>query len=107
MKKLFKFVASRKLLFSEIGSQNKAPFELKVGHPYLLKRGDVNFEFSEGAAGCDLLMDGLSDETITSFGADTVQALEIALQFDKTLRRLSSKYQFYFPSGEPYFEGLT
>ncbi len=104
MKREFHLIAHRSLLFSEVGNSEKKSLDVKVGLPYEIKSGEVSFTFSKGTAGCDLYLEGLSNEPTTSYGADTVQALEIALQFDKTLLRLSSKYSFYFANGEPYFE---
>ncbi|CAJ9896833.1 Uncharacterised protein [Burkholderia pseudomallei] len=42
---------------------------------------------------------------MTVYGADAVQALELAVQdMEHYLLRLSKKYDFYFDDGEPYFE---
>lgn len=97
-------VATRHLLFCRVGETVRRRLNIRIYMPYHLKDGDVSFEFTKGTAGCDVEYDGISHRLETAYGADTVQALEIALGFDKTLRRLSQKYVFFFETGEPYFE---
>jgi hypothetical protein len=40
----------------------------------------------------------------TAIGADSIQALQLAVDVDRVLRRLSKHYDFYFPTGEAYFD---
>ena len=65
----------------------------------------VDFPFSKGTAGCAIGFEGLDEKEMVVYGADTIQALAIAVEsLEKYLRRLSKKYDFYFETGEPYFE---
>ncbi|WP_154584901.1 hypothetical protein [Burkholderia pseudomallei] len=76
-----------------------------IGEPFLLTEGSVDFRFTEGTAGCVISFDGLPEKEMTVYGADAVQALELAVQdMEHYLLRLSKKYDFYFDDGEPYFE---
>jgi hypothetical protein len=38
------------------------------------------------------------------YGADSIQALQLAVDIEPMLKHLSKLYDFYFPSGEGYFD---
>lgn len=49
--------------------------------------------------------DGLDEKEWTTFGADEIQAVELAVKYmEDRLRRLSKKYDLFFDDGEPYFD---
>jgi hypothetical protein len=99
------WVAERKLLFSEKGSTDRRGLVIRIGRPYLVDPREVKFEVSEGAAACLVEITGLTSEFRDEvFGADLLQALQLASNVEPTLKRLSKKYDLYFPTGEPYFE---
>jgi hypothetical protein len=100
-----KWIAERKLLFSQKGSTQRRELIIRIGQPYLLEKGRVNFEFHEGAAGCPVDFAGLDeDHSHEAYGADSLQALQLAVNVERVLETLSKKYDLFFPSGEPYFE---
>jgi hypothetical protein len=48
-----------------------------------------------------------SDETLgDTYGADSLQALQLAADIEPVLKRLSHRCDFYFPTGEGYFDEL-
>ncbi len=62
-------------------------------------------EFDEEAAGCTVEFDGLpSMKAHEMYGADSLQALQLAANVEPTLKSLGKKYDFFFPSGENYFD---
>ena len=98
-------IAERELLYSVRGSAERNKLLLRIFAPFKIVEGTVNFQFDDGTAGCVWQIDGLPEQvTETAYGADSVQALQLAINFDGVLRSLRSKYDFYFPSGEQYFE---
>jgi len=99
-----KCIAERKLLFSKKEDDNLKEVTIKIGEPYLLKNDDVAFEFTEGTAGCNLEFEGMNEVNEIVYGADLIQALQLAVDIEPLIKSLSKKYNFYFPSGEPYFE---
>jgi len=106
-----KWIAQRELLYSLKKSDKRFELIVRVSEPYLVKEGTVNFSFSEGTAGCTVEVIGLKKEkafeegsTHEIYGADTLQALELAVNIEPTLKRLSKKYDIYFPTGESYFD---
>ena len=97
-------IATRELLFSSKGESVRSKVTIAVYKPIELQNDDVNHEFSGRAACCRVVFDGLDEPDYLAHGADTLQALELAMQVDTALRRLSRKYDFYFETGEDYFE---
>ena len=39
------------------------------------------------------------------YGADLLQALQLAADIEPILKRLSKNYELFFATGEPYVEG--
>ena len=98
-------IATRKLCYTYSGEIAKQRVTISISEPFHLTEGSVDFAFSEGTAGCVISFDGLDEKEMTVYGADTIQALAIAVDaLEKYLHRLSRKYDFYFETGEPYFE---
>lgn len=97
-------VARRELRYSIKGESARYPFEVLIYKPIRLKPGDLNFPLNEGAASCKIEFKGLDECGHVTHGADTLQALELAVNVDPILRRMAEKYDFYFGTGEDYFE---
>ncbi|WP_195845336.1 hypothetical protein [Burkholderia pseudomallei] len=98
-------IAARELAYTRIGDSVKLGVTICINEPFRLTEGSVDFPFAEGAAGCVIRFEGLPEKDMTVYGADTLQALAIAVDtVDKYLRILSKKYAFFFKTGEPYFE---
>lgn len=55
-------------------------------------------------AGCDVEIDGLDERKINYYGMDSLQAINLASDIDPLIKRLSAKYDFFWLTGEPYFE---
>jgi hypothetical protein len=101
-------IATRELFYARIGNPVKRAFTICIEEPFFLTEGSVDFAFSEGVSGCSYSFIGLPEEGDTAYGADRIQALEIAIQsVDSHLRRLRRKYEFYFSNDDgPYFEDV-
>jgi hypothetical protein len=99
------YIAQRKLLFSEKGSQQKFAVTVQLTAPHELAEGEVDFQFSSGTAVCTICFKGLPKvKPEQVYGADTLQALQLASNVEPILKRLSNSYDIYFPTGESYFE---
>lgn len=99
-------IAERDLLYSLKGKTARQKLVIRIGAPYLVDEGMVNFNFDLGTAGCTIEIDGLPENLAEEvYGADSLQALALATDVDPYLRGLEKKYDFYWPSGEPYFDG--
>lgn len=97
-------IAERKLVFVQKGSAEGGELLIRIGRPYLVDPQKVNFRVSEDTAGCAVEFFGLEKEYIDQvYGADLLQALQLAADVEPKLKRLSEKYDLFFPTGEPYF----
>ncbi len=98
-------IAERKLLYASINTRELRDFTVRVYAPVLLKDGDVSFKVDQGASGCRYDFEGFAENiSDVVYGADSLQALQLATSIDGILRKLTTRYQFYYPSGEPYFD---
>lgn len=99
------YIAKRSLLYSVKGSSEKIPFDFCVFHPFEVQAGTVSFDIGNGVVACRYEIFGLP-ETIsdTCYGADSIQALQLAGDVDSCLRMYRNRYDFFFLSGEQYFE---
>ncbi len=53
---------------------------------------------------CHLEFNGLDEYNFDVCGMDSLQAVNMASNIEAVLERLSKKYDFYWSSGDPYFE---
>ena len=97
-----KYIVERKLLFSPKGSGEKKDLVIRIGAPYLADETVLGYPIAEGTAMCDYEYDGLLPQTYV-LGVDMLQALHLAIDIEPFLKKFSSKYDFFWPTGEPYF----
>ena len=98
-------IAKRELAYSIRGGGERRNLVIRIFEPFEVREGTVSFKVDAGTAGCRWEIDGLPEKpTDTVYGADSLQALQLASNIDGVLRSLGKKYEFYFLSGEPYFE---
>lgn len=104
-------IAERRLTFTEKGGSDRKALCIRIFAPQPVDPSSVTFAVDAHTASCVVKFDGLPDgarQTLgadcTVFGADSIQALQLAVDVDRVLRRLSSRYDFYFPTGEVYFD---
>lgn len=99
------WIAKRVLMYSPKGGDERFDLSVCVYEPFELVPGSVNFEFNPGTAGCIVQTSGFPrDVTETVYGADSLQALELACNVDGLLRRFRKYFDLYYADGEPYFE---
>lgn len=99
-------VAERTLQYRDRSGGELRTLIVRVLPPFHLQEGQVTFPFSPGTAGCVVRIEGLPEalEEVT-YGADSVQALELAVRgVESLLTRVGKKHDLFFPTGEPYFE---
>jgi hypothetical protein len=98
-------IAERVLLFSTSGSDERQEFVLRILAPTIVRADEVAFPVANGTARCIVEFDGLPGVSPEEyFGADSVQALQLASNVEPVLKRLSKKFDFYFLTGEGYFD---
>lgn len=98
-------IAERHLEFSEKGKSERKPLTIRIFAPRAVDPAAVSFPVAPGTSVCSVEFDGIPDETLgDTYGADSIQALQLAADIDPVLKRLSHRYDFYFPTGEGYFD---
>ena len=99
------FIAERKLLYSLKSSDVQKEFFVRLGAPYHVEEGTVDFSVGkEGCSGCHIEIVGLDETYPEVYGADSLQALSLATSaIESFLKRLQKKYDLYWLTGEPYF----
>lgn len=97
-------IVSRDLFYSLKGNEVRKKFTFKVCEPKLVEENMVSFKFDEGTAICTAYFEGLDEENIEIYGMDKLHALSQALDVDRFLKSFTTKYDFYWITGEPYFE---
>ena len=90
-----KTIAERKLFYATKGSSVRKELVVRVGTPYLDE---------DGMAKCPVEWDGLFENFADMCGMDLLQALQLATNIDSMLEKLRNKYDFFWSSGEPYFD---
>jgi hypothetical protein len=97
-------VAERRLLCSRKNSNLRAEVVFRLGSPRATKglnsAGLADGEMFE----CEVGIAGLEAPSVKYFGMDSVQALQLAADLDPLIRRLSIRYDFFWLTGEPYFD---
>ncbi|MDA0653618.1 MAG: hypothetical protein O3C49_10130 [Proteobacteria bacterium] len=96
-------IAERRLLYSLKSESDRRELTIKIGLPRLVDKEAVDFRADDEAAVCTVELDGLDERNIEVYGADSLHALVLAVDIDPCLRGMTKKYDFYWPSGEPYF----
>lgn len=98
-------IATRRLAYAFKDDPTRRVFSVRIHEPFFVEPGSVDFNVSGWTSGCDISFDGLEHKEWTSYGADEVQAIELAVKdMEDMLRRLSKIYDLYFDDGEPYFD---
>lgn len=98
------FIAERRLLYALKGSDTRKEFVIGISAPYLVSQSMVTYPIGEGFAGCDLRLEGIDEEGEKLYGADSLQAVNLASNVEAFLKRLQEKYDLFWLSGESYFE---
>ncbi len=103
-KAVMNYIADRKLLVSEKGNRARKEVIIKISDPYIVQQGDVKFPVDGIISGCHVEIDGLDEQGFDLYGMDSIQAINLASNLDPLLEKMSAKYDFFWLTGEPYFE---
>lgn len=90
------WIAERKLVVEIIATGERKDLTIRIGTPYWLPNEDF--------ASCPMEWEGLFDRVADAKGIDLVQALQQASDIDSMLQPLTTKYNFFWPSDEGYFD---
>lgn len=99
-----KYIAVRRLKYSEKGSDQKNNFSIHVSEPFIVSQSMVDFYIEGEVYACKVKIENLDESYPLVFGADGIQSLNLASNLEPFIERLQKKYNIYWHSGEPYFE---
>ena len=99
-----KYIAERKLLVSEKTSDTTREVIIKISEPFIATEENASFPVDGVASGCHVEIVGLEEPGFDMYGMDSLQAINLASNIEPLLERLSDKYNFFWITGEPYFE---
>jgi hypothetical protein len=98
-------IAERRLLFSNKGNSERKPLLIRVFAPRPVDPNSVLFRPDADTASCVVEFIGIPDANPgETYGAESIQALQLAIDIEPVLKRLSKHYDFYFLTGEGYFD---
>jgi hypothetical protein len=98
-------IAERSLVFSEKGNLERKPLLIRIYAPQPVDPGTVRWRPDANTSSCLVEFDGIPEGNHGEiYGADSIQALQLAVDIEPMLRHLSERYDFYFPNGEGYFD---
>lgn len=98
-----KVIGERELLYSVKGSDERLPFHIRVFAPHAVEQEAVNFTVSPGMARCVVVFVEINEE-VDFYGMDSMQAIALTANIDAYLKHFDRKYDFFWLTGEPYFE---
>lgn len=99
-----RYIAERRLLFKKKNSELTTEFVIKVSEPFVLTGKEVTFPVDGVMCGCHVAFEGLDEPAFNLYGMDSLQAVNIASDIEPLIKRLSAKYDFFWITGEPYFD---
>ena len=97
-------IAERRLLYSLKSEHDRKELTIRIGAPYPVDEETAGFRVDHGAAVCTVEFHGLDESNIDVHGIDLLHALALAVDVDPYLKHMKKKYDFYWPTGEPYFD---
>jgi hypothetical protein len=98
------YIAERKLLVSEKGKRVKSEVRVRISLPYVVLQENVQFPVDGVVSGCHVDIDGIDERGFEVYGMDSLQAINMASDIEPLIKRLGARYDFYWITGEPYFE---
>ncbi len=99
-----KYLAERKLLCSDKGSRDRKEIAVRISEPFVATRENAKFPVDGHISGCRVEIAGLDEPGFDLYGMDSLQAVNLASDIESLIRRLSDKYDFFWITGEPYFD---
>ena len=99
-----RYVAERKLLFSEKSSPKTKEVVVKISEPFVATEDNAGFLGDGVASVCHVEIDGIDEPGFDLVGMDSLQAVNLASDIEPLIKRLSDRYDFFWVTGEPYFD---
>ena len=91
-------------MFSRKNDGVRKKLTVGIFAPKVVAQDKVPFPVDGVMSICHVDMEGLDEHGFDVYGADSMQAVNLASDIETVVKRLSDKYDFFWVTGEPYFE---
>jgi hypothetical protein len=98
------YIAVRHLLFSNKGDGGRKTLTVGLCSPAIVAQAEVQYPVDGVMSKCHVEFEGLNEHSYDVFGTDSLQAINLASNIEAVIKRLSGEYDFFWATGEPYFE---
>jgi hypothetical protein len=105
--KMSRYIAERHLLFSKKNDGVRNTLMVGICAPTVVAQDKVQFPVDGVMSICHVDMKGLDEHSFDVFGTDSMQAVNLASNIETVIKRLSDEYDFFWATGEPYFEEVS
>ena len=99
-----RYIAERYLLFSGKNDGTRRKLTVGIYAPKVVTQDKAQFPVDGVMSVCHVDMEGLDEHGFDVYGTDSMQAVNLASNIESVIKRLSDKYDFFWATGEPYFE---
>jgi hypothetical protein len=97
-------IATRHLLFSTKDNATRKRLTVGLCAPVVVAQDEVQYPVDGVMSKCHVDFVGLDEHSFDVFGTDSLQAISLASNIESVIKRLSQEYDFFWSTGEPYFE---
>ena len=98
------YIAKRNLLFSRKNEGSRKGLTVGLCAPVVVAQHEVQYPVDGVMSKCHVEFEGLNEHSFDVFGTDSLQAINLASNIESVIKRLSEEYNFFWETGEPYFE---
>jgi len=99
-----KYIAERHLWFVKKGNGVRHRLTVGICLPAVVAQEEVQYPVDGVMSKCHVEFDGLNEHSFDVFGTDSMQAINLASNIEDVIKRLSDEYEFFWATGDPYFE---
>jgi hypothetical protein len=99
-----RYIAERQLWFAAKKNGIRKRMLVGVRPPVVVAQDEVKYAVDGVMSKCHVELEGLNEHSFDVFGTDSLQAINLASNIEAVIERLSNEYDFFWATGEPYFE---
>lgn len=102
-----RYIAERHLWFTKNGGGVRNKLMVGICAPVMVAQEEVQYPVDGVMSKCHVELEGLNEHSFDVFGTDSMQAINLASNIEVVIKRLSEEYDFFWATGEPYFEEVS
>lgn len=94
-------------MFSRKNDGVRKKLTVGICAPKVVAQDKVQYPVDGVMSICHVDIEGLDEHSFDVYGTDSMQAVNLASNIEAVIKRLSDEYDFFWASGEPYFEEVS